>query len=131
MLSHAEIDHIIVDAAKKMRYLYYHTYDSRKSQEGFPDWCLSKSSNIIFAEVKTGRDKLTLKQADWIIALRGSLKHVYVVREDTLDLFLRLLASNCKILCRLYRFGVRYRQGTRKGLRDEECPGNPSGRGYY
>ena len=44
-------------------WLEYHTRDSRRSPEGYPDLCLTNGTRIIFAELKSMTGKLTAKQA--------------------------------------------------------------------
>ncbi|KKM97470.1 hypothetical protein LCGC14_1167650 [marine sediment metagenome] len=64
----------IVKAAEAVGWLCYHTYDSRRSQKGFPDLVLVKAPVIIFAELKVKpadvkAGKLTLEQDTWVRAL--------------------------------------------------------------
>lgn len=59
----------IVALAEKCGWLVYHTYDSRRSKEGFPDLVLTRRGEIIFAEVKTTKGKVSDFQKQWIEAL--------------------------------------------------------------
>src|SRR4030095_3661937 len=82
----------IVAAAKLLNWRCYHTYDSRKSQPGFPDLCLVKGKSLLFIECKTSSGKLTQKQGDWLVALQavpGVLVHV--ARPNDLDSILEIL----------------------------------------
>jgi hypothetical protein len=58
----------IVRRAEYCQYVCYHTYDSRRSQAGFPDLVLVRvwpRPQLIFAELKVGRNKLRLEQEQW------------------------------------------------------------------
>lgn len=48
----------------------YHTFDSRRSNPGFPDLVLLRGGELIFAELKTDTGKLTDAQKRWIASLR-------------------------------------------------------------
>ena len=50
----------------------YHTFDSRKSQAGFPDLTLvHRARGLVFAELKVGRNVPTPAQVDWLDDLRA------------------------------------------------------------
>jgi hypothetical protein len=46
-------------------WLCYHTYDSRRSNPGFPDLVMVKRPKVIFAELKSASGKLSAKQPKW------------------------------------------------------------------
>lgn len=54
--------------AKLFGWMYYHTHDSRRSPEGFPDLVLVKPPRFIVAECKVGDNKPTQQQEDWLSA---------------------------------------------------------------
>lgn len=43
----------VVDAARLNGWLVYHTHDSRRSAEGFPDLVMLRLSRMVVAELKT------------------------------------------------------------------------------
>jgi hypothetical protein len=47
----------------------YHTWNSFRSTEGFPDLVLVRPPRLIFAELKSEKGKLTEAQEEWIEAL--------------------------------------------------------------
>lgn len=53
---------------------YYHTYDSRRSQPGFPDLVIVGSKGILFREIKTETGRISKMQKHWldILAMAGS-----------------------------------------------------------
>lgn len=50
----------------------YHTYDARRSSQGFPDWTIPTPSVVVFVEQKAAGGWLTYEQAAWLWALHGS-----------------------------------------------------------
>src|SRR5205085_1848486 len=58
---------------------WYHTRDSRRSPEGFPDVVLVRE-RVIYAELKTDVGKLTLAQKEWLSRLRAAGQEVYIWR---------------------------------------------------
>ena len=57
--------------AKAHGWLCYHTFDSRRSQAGFPDLVLVRMASsyslgrVLFCELKSERGQLTLEQKEW------------------------------------------------------------------
>lgn len=62
----------VKDLAERCRWLCYHTYDSRRSDEGFVDLVMVRRRRVIFAELKSVRGKLREKQKVWLDALIGA-----------------------------------------------------------
>ena len=58
--------------ARALGWLTYHTYDSRKSQAGFPDFVLVRGNRLLFAELKRVGGQPTQDQRRWLEALRGA-----------------------------------------------------------
>jgi hypothetical protein len=58
----------------------YHTFDSRRSDTGFPDLVLVGHKRVIFLELKREQGKVSAAQAEWIAALRDNGAEVYVAR---------------------------------------------------
>lgn len=51
--------------AAKNGWLVYHTYDSRRSEPGFPDIVAVRPNVVLFSELKTETGKLTGDQVAW------------------------------------------------------------------
>lgn len=84
----------IIEAAQRLGYRVYHTFDSRRSSPGFPDLVLCKDGRLIFAEIKNERHKLTPHQVDWLRALESVEGiEVYVWRPESLDDAIGVLAA--------------------------------------
>ena len=57
---------IVIATARECGWMVYHTYDSRKSEPGFPDLCMVKDGIVMFVELKTDKGKATTAQRNWI-----------------------------------------------------------------
>ena len=55
----------IIEFARFRGWLVYHTYDSRKSEPGFPDLVMVRGDRILYREVKTDKGRLTEHQKVW------------------------------------------------------------------
>ncbi len=64
-----ELQDLVVAAARSMGLLCYHTYDSRRSEPGFPDLVIVGSRNILFRELKSATGRLSPTQVYWLGAL--------------------------------------------------------------
>jgi len=56
--------------ARLKGWLYYHPYDSRKSDPGFPDTVLARDDRTIFAELKKVGGRLSSYQRLWTNTLK-------------------------------------------------------------
>jgi len=62
--------------ARAHQYLFYHTFDARRSAPGFPDVILLRAASpwrparLIVAELKSRRGKVSAAQAQWLAAFR-------------------------------------------------------------
>ena len=63
-----ELQQTIIDLARLNGWTVYHTYDSRRSEPGFPDLVLVRE-RVIYAELKTEKGKLSKHQKKWRYAL--------------------------------------------------------------
>ena len=81
---------------------YYHTRDSRLSDEGFPDCCMAHAGKkrLIFAELKAEGKDPTKSQQDWLDDLitvgvawipAGCLPEVYLWRPSDIDAIWKIL----------------------------------------
>ena len=73
----------------------YHTYDSRKSDTGFPDIVAVHPSRrrVVYLELKREKTKLTAVQARWILDLMSAGEEVYVARPRNLQALTTVLAT--------------------------------------
>lgn len=71
-ITEAELQALIVEAAKAFGWLSYHTHNSRHSAAGFPDLVLVRTGELLFVELKSAKGKLTAAQSEWLNALDGA-----------------------------------------------------------
>lgn len=91
-ITEGELQGFVVTLARLHGWLAYHTYDSRRSEAGFPDLCLVRGGRVIFAELKSEKGKVTAAQQRWIDALTASgTVEVYLWRPSDLDDLDRIL----------------------------------------
>jgi len=64
----------VTELATLTGWLVYHTYDSRRSQAGFPDLVLARADRLIFAELKTNKGVIRAAQVTWLDTL-GAVAH--------------------------------------------------------
>lgn len=56
----------IYELATLLGWRSYHTFDSRRSTAGFPDWVFVRNGHAIFAELKTATGKVSPAQQEWL-----------------------------------------------------------------
>lgn len=59
----------VVEYAEHLRWLAYHTFDSRRSKPGFPDLVLLRPPRLIIAELKTEKGRVKPDQREWLDGL--------------------------------------------------------------
>ena len=88
-ISEEQFQQQVIDLATLRGWRHYHTHDSRRSAEGFPDLVLARPSTlqggfdgrIIFAEMKAQKGRPNVEQRAWLTLLADTGKvEVYVWR---------------------------------------------------
>jgi hypothetical protein len=93
--SEAQLQDTVIALAKRFGWLVYHSYDSRRSQPGFPDLVLVRGAWVIFAELKTEKGRTSDDQHKWLCRLRGASRMQAVVwRPSDLDLIEVMLSHD-------------------------------------
>ena len=64
-ISEADFQRQVLDLADLFGWTTYHTYDSRRSRQGFPDLVMVKRGRLIFAEIKSEKGRLSDEQEIW------------------------------------------------------------------
>src|SRR5687767_3407358 len=74
-MSERELQAQVIELARMVGWLVYHTHDSRRSEPGFPDLVMvhERSGALLFAELKTTTGRVTMEQDRWLraLAVRG------------------------------------------------------------
>lgn len=72
----------VVRTARALGFLVYHTYDSRRSDKGFPDLTMVRRDRVLFAELKTQKGRIRPEQRVWLDRLAAGPGEVYLWRPD-------------------------------------------------
>ena len=70
----------VVEAAERLGWRVYHTYDARRSHPGFPDLVLVRPPRLRVCELKGDRGRLTPEQRAWLADLTACGVEVAVWR---------------------------------------------------
>lgn len=70
----------VIQLAAYNGWVHYHTHDSRRSPQGWPDLVLCRPPELIFVELKTRTGRLTNAQAQWIAWLTSCGMETFVWR---------------------------------------------------
>lgn len=68
-MTEAQLQTLVLQAARTQGVLAYHTHDSRRSQPGFPDLVLVGRAGVLYRELKTEKGKLSDDQEHWLASL--------------------------------------------------------------
>ena len=68
----------------------YHTFDSRRSDTGFPDLVLVRD-RVVFLELKREKGKVSPDQREWLRALTAAKAEVYLARPRHLQALAQVL----------------------------------------
>lgn len=60
----------VIAKAKECGWTVYHTYDSRRSEDGWLDLAICRPPRLLFWELKSEKGKLTPAQKKWLNLLR-------------------------------------------------------------
>jgi hypothetical protein len=86
-MSEADLQRTLLDAARLFGWMSYHVPDSRRATcKGFPDLVLAHpSGQLLYAELKSARGRVSAEQIQWIKTLRLAGSEVYVWWPRDLD----------------------------------------------
>lgn len=81
-MTEKQLQTYVLELARALGWLVYHPYDSRRSQEGFPDLVLVRNKRLLFVELKSARGKVSDAQKKWIAALTETGTDVHIWRPE-------------------------------------------------
>ena len=84
-MSEREFRQAILNLCRYTGWRYYFSWTSIHSPAGFPDLVLVRGSELIAAELKSERGRLSPAQQSWIDALREAGCETYLWRPSMLD----------------------------------------------
>lgn len=85
MMREKDLLQAILDAALLLKWRCYHTFDSRRSEPGFPDLICLKDDRCIVYETKTSTGRVTAAQYEWLDAFNLAGIPAKIVRPENLD----------------------------------------------
>src|SRR6202042_3444903 len=85
----------VIALAERNAWKVYHTYDSRKSEAGFPDLTMARGRRVVFAELKSEDGRLTAPQLTWgeLLAGVGGTVEYYCWRPSDWSEIVRTLSA--------------------------------------
>lgn len=78
--SEAEFQAAVISLAVTWHWLAYHTFDSRRSESGFPDLTLVRAPELLIVELKSEKGRVRPDQQGWLDQLAGCGVEVHVWR---------------------------------------------------
>jgi hypothetical protein len=86
---------LVIRYSQLRGWLCFHTYDSRRSQPGFPDLVLVGHERLIFAELKSEKGRLRKEQKAWLAELeKTDSTEVYVWRPSDFESVTQILTPH-------------------------------------
>jgi hypothetical protein len=79
-MTEKQLQQAVLDLARHLGYRAYHTFDSRRSDAGFPDLVLARGDWLLFVELKRDGKHPTEHQERWLQALDDTAALVFVWR---------------------------------------------------
>lgn len=82
-MTEGEMQDSIRQAALQHHWRFYHTFNSRRSDAGFPDCVCVRDGRLMFFELKRQSGRVSMQQVLWIVEL-GQVPGVdaYIVRPE-------------------------------------------------
>lgn len=68
-MTEAQLFESVRDHLNTFGWLWYHTYDSRRSNGGFPDIIAVKDGRLLAVELKSMKGQVTPEQRSWQLAI--------------------------------------------------------------
>ena len=91
-MTERDLERFVRDAARQFGWARYHTQHSIHSAAGWPDEALARGHELILAELKSDKGKLSPEQAKWLTILgQVEVVKVRLWRPSDLDNIVALL----------------------------------------
>lgn len=92
-ITEAAFQDLVVQLARWCGWHVYHTYDSRRSDAGYPDLTLVRNRVLLFRELKARRGRMTEEQQEWGQLLLYAGQSWAVWRPEDWDLVVETLTA--------------------------------------
>lgn len=69
-MTEAQLQAAVIACAKALRWRVYHTYDSRRSERGFPDLVMLRHGKLLVVELKSAFGRTSRDQDAWLDAFK-------------------------------------------------------------
>lgn len=89
-LTERQWQRLVEDLAQHLGWLTYHTFDSRRSEAGYPDLTLVRE-RLVMVELKTQRGRVRPEQITWAESLQSAGVEYYLWRPSDWDTILETL----------------------------------------
>jgi hypothetical protein len=93
LLSEAQLQQAIVQTARQLGFLVFHTAYAIGSERGFPDLCICGHGRLFFFELKGPKPNISPEQAAWIETLQACGVEACFVYPADLDTVLATLQA--------------------------------------
>ncbi len=97
MISEKAFQAQVLQLATMYGWMAHHTYDSRRSQPGYPDLALCRQGEYLLVELKTDKGRLRPAQRQWLDALRSAGIEVWVWRPADWDTIVERLTRHALV----------------------------------
>ena len=87
----------VLEVSTLCRWQHFHVFDSRRSDPGWPDLVLVREPELLVAELKTDRGRLTVEQARWLERLVACGVEAHVWRPRDFDEMWQRLSTGARI----------------------------------
>lgn len=64
-MTESDLQDMVIELARRLKWKAYHTYDARRSEAGYPDLTLVRPPRVVFAELKSTGGRLRQEQREW------------------------------------------------------------------
>jgi len=93
-ITEKELKQNVEAAFRQLGWMYYHTFISMYSVDGYPDETAIRGSRTVWMELKTMKGKLKPKQIAWLDCLSDNPHNeVFVIRPNQIQLVIDILGQ--------------------------------------
>lgn len=91
LIPESEWEQQVEQIASLFGWLKFHTYDARRSEEGFPDLILLRPPRLVVSELKKMGEDPRAEQLGWLRSFRACGAETYIWRPSDFDQVMEIL----------------------------------------